>query len=355
MQKNNIVKYFISVLLFTSCTENTHISFFCEKGKKDNYIIKWEVFPEKKDNVKIDIFSSDNDSMFSKTPILTTPVNDYISIIHPNKDIFREYFKLRVDNSYSGIITNRFFNNKDIQNLRDVGGYYTRTGAQMKWGKLYRSGDLADASPEDVSILESLHIKTVIDFRSKTQIKMYPDKVLKNVNYIDIPIEINCFNTDIKHRILEGSFLKGDAIIYTQDCYRNIVEEYGEQYAKMFDMLCNESNYPLLIHCGWGKDRTGIAAYLILKALDISPEFIEEDFLYSNKGINKEIVLEGAENLSESIQEAITMMSTCDISQLKYAISCMKKKSGSVDEYMHKELKLSPKKIAQLKEILLYN
>jgi len=342
-------------ILFSACTDATQISFFCEKDKKDNYIIKWEVFPEKNEQAKIDIFSSDNDSVFSKTPFFSTLINEYITVIPPKDHIFREFFRLRVDQSYSGIISNRFFNNKGVQNLRDIGGYFTKNEKQVKWGKLYRSGDLANLSPEDIKILNNLNIRTVIDFRRDVQMEEHPDNLPANISYLKIPIEVNCFNLQVKERILEGYFLKGDAIIYTQDCYRTIIEKHSAEYAHFFDILCNESNYPILFHCGWGKDRSGLAAYFILKTLDVLPASIEEDYLYSNQGLDKKRILENAEDLPESVQEAITMISTADISHLRYAISCMKKKSGSVDEYMHKELKLTPQKIAKLKDLLLYN
>jgi len=54
------------------------------------------------------------------------------------------------------------------------------------------------------------------------------------------------------------------------------------------------------------------------------------------------------------MQEAMTMISKADVSQLRYAISCMKNKSGSVEEYMSKELGLTSQKKEKLRNILLY-
>ena len=41
---------------------------------------------------------------------------------------------------------------------------------------------------------------------------------------------------------------------------------------------------PILFHCTAGKDRTGVAAALILKALGVSREDIVEDYLLTNAG-----------------------------------------------------------------------
>ena len=345
--------FFISAALLSGCSEHTSISSICEKDKKDNYILKWEVFPER-DSARLEIFASDNDSIFSRNPVRTMYVNDYIAVINPDKDVVREFFKLKVGRTTSGIISNRAFEMDSIQNLRDAGGYFTRANNQVRWGKIYRSGHLARLSPNDEAILNSLRIKTVIDMRSERQSERNPD-TFKGKNYISLPIDVNNFDQEISRQIFQGRFLKGDAHIYTQDCYRNIIDKYPVQYAQFFDILTDESNYPVLFHCGYGKDRTGLASYFLLKALDVPDDVIEEDFLLSNKHIDRLRMMKGLKDLPESMLEAITTLGTADLSQLKYAISCMKKKSGSVEDYMQKELNITPEKKARLKEILLYN
>jgi len=343
----------MAVFILGSCAEHTSISFMCEKDQKDNYIVKWEVFPEK-DSVKIEIFSSDNDSTFPKVPARTTFVNDYIAILSPEKDKVREFFKLKVGRTMSGVITNRVFDLDSIRNFRDMGGYFTRGDKQLKWGKVYRSGNLSRITEQDKHILESLGIKTVVDLRSDKQTDKRPNMFVPN-NYVALPISVNNFDQAVRTQILEGRFLKGDALIYTQDCYRVIIDSYAEQFAAFFDVLANEENYPVLFHCGYGKDRTGLAAYFLLKALDVPTDVIEDDYLMSNEGLDKLHLVEGRSELPVSMQDAIAMLSTADLSQLRYAISCMKKKSGSVEDYMIKELKLTHDKRDKLRQILLYS
>ncbi len=354
MHKTGLLKLIPLLFLFSACSDKYEISFFCEKDKKDNYIIKWEVFPTMENLDQINIYSSRNDSVFPSNPRITTLVSDYVSILPPTENIFREFFKLKVDKSTSGIITNRFFNTKNIQNFRDLGGYFTLFDRQVKWGKVYRSAQLDNLMQEDKDILDSLKIKTVIDFRSNEQSLIYPDFKNDYMQYVHIPIEVNYFNENIQERILQGSFLKGDAMIYTQDCYRNIIENHASAYAQFFDVLSEPSNYPVVFHCGWGKDRTGLAAYFLLKILNVLPESIEQDYMYSNIGIDKRLIIEDIHELPESAQEAVTMLSVCELPQLKYAIYCIKKKSGSVDEYIRKELKVTPEKALALQKLLLY-
>lgn len=350
--KKTIVSGILSSIVLGSCSEQTSISFACDKDKKENYVIKWEIYPAK-DQANAEIFSSNNDSIFSRTPIHSCSASNCISILPKEDNSFRKFFRIKVDNSYSGIISNRHFQMDSVQNLRDIGGYYTRSQEQVRWAKLYRSGQLSSLTKNDIAKIDSLHIKTVIDFRSSSQL-MDQNDMYPNATRIDLPIDANNFSQKIKEKILDETFYKGDALIYTQDCYRRMVQDYAYQYAKFFDILCNEDNYPILYHCGIGNDRTGLATYFLLKALDVPNNIIEEDFLLSNTYINRASIMREGKNMPEPVQEAITTLLTADISHLRYAISCMKKESGSVEEYMKKELHLTTQKKEKLKKILLY-
>ena len=60
----------------------------------------------------------------------------------------------------------RLLNFEGIDNFRDLGGYRTENGRQLKWGVLYRSGTFADASRGDQQVLSQLGLSSLIDFRS---------------------------------------------------------------------------------------------------------------------------------------------------------------------------------------------
>lgn len=333
------------------CSPNAKISFSCDRDKKGNYVIKWEVYP-KVSGDKINIYMSDNDSIFAEPPTLITDVDDYVAQIYLEDSLQRKFFRLKVDNSFSGIISNRFFKLDNIQNFRDLGGYYTNDNKQLKWAKIYRSGDFSDITNRDYSTLQGLGIKTVIDLREPADYGAYPD-LYRGDNMIYLPIASGN-RAYIRDKIIDGSFLRGDAIIYTQDMYRTIIEDYADTYAKLFDILCDENNYPVAFHGHLGKDKTGLASYFLLKALGVSSETIEEDYLFSNRCIFEHQVIGEAKYLPEKMQEAATVICKVDISYLDYAEACIISENGSVEAYMEKKLKLTPEKIEKLKKILLY-
>lgn len=347
--------YIISFILLCGCSSKpSSITVLCEQDKQGNYLLKWEIYPEI-DSAMVEIFMSDNDSDFSSVASYIANSNDYIAVIAntPENLNTRKYFRLKVGNTLSNPVSNRFFELDSIQNFRDLGGYTSSGKQHVRWGKIFRSGSFNRMTKHDSIELNKLGIKTVIDLRSKDVRKQNLDRY-KNAQNVRIPISYNGYSA-IAQKVLDGQFLRGDAVIYTQDSYRDMVNNFAKEYATFFDYLCDENNYPIVYHCYLGKDQSGMATYFLLKALDIPTDVIEDDYMASEIGIDRTKSVRNADSLSESRQEAFTMLTKTDLAFLRYGISCIKEKSGSIEEYMLNELKITPEKRQKLKQILLTN
>ena len=69
-----------------------------------------------------------------------------------------------------------------VRNFRDVGGLPTVDGRRIRHGRLYRSGHLAHATPEDTEFLRGLGLHTIFDFRNSSDIALEgPDVELPGV------------------------------------------------------------------------------------------------------------------------------------------------------------------------------
>lgn len=358
---NNIMKgksrytiiLFASLLALSACTgkKQRTITVLCEKGTRGDYEVKWEIYPEPKGDI-VEIYASDIDSVFFSTPVITAKSDDYIAAINLPDSSKRQFFQLKVGDTRSGIVSNRFFKLDSIHNFRDIGGYYTADRRQIRWGKIFRSGGFKNATQHDIERIKQLSIKTHIDIREKNATPLL--NPLETEQYYNLPIGDFNLNNPVP-KILNGQFLRGDAVIYTQDLYKNFIDNYTEEYAIFFDYLCDESNYPILYSCFLGKEQVGLATYFLLLALGVPTETIEDDYMASNRGINKSTLMKGVSELPESSQEALSLIANADISYIRFAISCIRKKKGSVEAYMLEDLKLTSEKKEKLRQILLYN
>jgi protein-tyrosine phosphatase len=66
-----------------------------------------------------------------------------------------------------------------------------------------------------------------------------------------------------------------------KDLYRSLVTTQSHRFAQLFEELL-QADQPLVFHCTAGKDRTGVAAALILLALGVSHNDVVLDYLLTN-------------------------------------------------------------------------
>ena len=160
-----ILSLFASVILLVGCSSNApDIRAICLRDDIGNYVIKWETDPVMEGIVKMTV--SDNPDLFTnESPIIYANIKDGVATYITNDNISRKYFRLSFNDKYPRIIGARSAVMDSVQNFRDLGGYTSTNGKTVKWGKVFRSGELSSLSEWDSIRLDNLGIKTIIDLR----------------------------------------------------------------------------------------------------------------------------------------------------------------------------------------------
>ena len=232
---------------------------------------------------------------------------------------------------------NRHIAFEGIHNFRDMGGYQTHDGKQVKRGLLYRSGHLAKNTEKDIKRLSELNIKTIVDFRSLEETQLHPNPELEGTRYLHLPAAADGqINADMKSIPRMGSDM--------------MVRFYAEipignaAFRQLFQMLLSGDHTPLLIHCTAGKDRTGGASALILMALGVPMETIMEDYLLTNvhlKDFTEQVIAMYRPMLSEEEVKNMEMMLSARADFLNASIKKINEVYGDFDTYLSKDLGLS--------------
>jgi protein-tyrosine phosphatase len=166
---------------------------------------------------------------------------------------------------------------ESLFNVRDLGGY-AAAGGPVKWGLLYRAGDLAALPDETRAALEARNIRTIVDFRDADERRHEPDDELATVRKSYV-LSINAGSIINFY----GARNPGDAEAAMEELYRKLPQAAAPQYRTLFRLLRDRENAPLLFHCSAGKDRTGLAGALILSALGVDRETVIADYLLSGE------------------------------------------------------------------------
>lgn len=271
-------------------------------------------------------------------PILTGSGGGlFVLPVESNK---RSYFRLSVG-MHDILLAERILPMTGAFNFRDLGGIELEDGRQVKWGRLFRADELTNLTVEDVEYLGSIPITSVIDFRAESEIKRAPDKLPLSARFTyPMAITPGAMRTDgIQGDREKASFsdqMKQMNRLYVSDpaCVR--------AYRIMFTIIQNNLSSPLVFHCSAGKDRTGMAAALILFALGASEEAVIEDYMISKSNIADKYTC-----LVERYPRAAPIF-TVKRSYILAGIDEMKKEYGSVMNFLTKTLKVDIPRLRRL-------
>ena len=155
--------------------------------------------------------------------------------------------------------------------------------------------------------------------------------------------------------MLIRSALSGDKLTGTSarkilaDIYRSLVLDHANAYKLFFNSLSDPNNFPLTFYCVAGKDRTGLAAALLLTALGASRDTIYDDYLLTNT--YWEMSTDVLRQESDEVREAVF---TADTQYLEAAFAAMSDHYGSAESFVQTILGLNPERreylLAQLVE-----
>ena len=163
-------------------------------------------------------------------------------------------------------------------NFRDLGGYSNRQGKKVKWRQLLRCGHLANLSDNDLQTLEQLGVDRVHDFRRTEEKQQSPSRPVRAQIIDDYKISIGDISRFWEF-LKEGILTDQSSHQLVVNSYKNCIETVIPAYSRFMRNILDNPIGVHLFHCSAGKDRTGMAAALILGALDVPRETIIADYI----------------------------------------------------------------------------
>ena len=245
-------------------------------------------------------------------------------------------------------------------NFRDLGGYKTKDGRTVKWGKIYRSDNLHSLTDEDLKYMKRLNIESVVDFRSVEERENEPDRLNPDMTQVLLPIKFQPKEMDddtIKNLMKDLTFGDLDSSNLLRDFNIAIVEEFTEEYKNFFRYIIENNADPFVFHCTAGKDRAGFASAMILTILGVPREKVIEDYLLTNTYVKDHVDDKMLEIEFKTFFRADTdnlrKINLVEERYIQAAFDTIDSKWGGMDRYISEALNLNDEDILKLQDFYL--
>jgi len=395
---------FIFMVQFATAAEIENA--ICEQTGESSYRIS---FDGASTGNEVTIFASPrSDRIVSRKPLIKV-MQSPVEVTVPGSG--RVYFHLKPKNGKVRVVSVRRLPLEASFNFRDLGGYPAADGKYVKWGLLYRSGRLDALSSKDFEYLESIGLRLICDFRNTNEREKAETKwvggnapeILCDPLYATRELESNMANGQGSNGFApangqtpdgpgrqggqpangpppqngqgpagpqSGQAQGGSGPQNGQPPNESQLQDLEEVQAQPYQWVFGEAreplavamrrivagDLPLLFHCNAGKDRTGMMAALVLGLLGVPREIILQDYLFTNASAER--LTSFAEfapdfpNVKFVAADARRILGV-DVRGLKATLEQIDKEYGSVDQYVIKELKLTPSEISKIRKRLL--
>jgi hypothetical protein len=172
-------------------------------------------------------------------------------------------------------------------NFRDLGGLPTEDGRWTRAGRLFRSGALGDVTPAGVDQLhEGLGITFVMDLRGAEESAAMGRGLLDRVPVCHLNVPLRDFQSlvDKDAGVLPAAG-GGEAFEAGGPLMPHYVEnlESDRNLVIAVDLMANALPHgPAVLHCAFGKDRTGVVVALLLRMVGVTTEAVVADYMASS-------------------------------------------------------------------------
>ncbi len=266
----------------------------------------------------------------------------------------RPYVLLRGESGAELRVAERLLPLEGGQNFRDLGGYQTDDGRRVRWGQLFRSGAMNALTDRDYALLGQLGIRVSCDFRATDERQKEPTRWAVDAPPRRYERDYALDLGPLARELGDPAVTPDRARAVFAQFYAEVPMRFASQYREMFGELAR-GNAPLSFNCSAGKDRTGVAAALLLTALGVPRETVIDDYLLSNRYYAPKAPPPGQDDatsrwIASLSPEVRAVLMGVERSYLESSFEAIEARYGSLDTYFERELGVDARARARLRD-----
>lgn len=183
----------------------------------------------------------------------------------------RRYLLLAPRFGKPGVVAERTLPLQQGSNFRDFGGYLTRDGHVVRWGRLFRSAAMPLLTERDYQLLAGLHPDSILDLRALAERELMPDQLDDRSGALFL-------SNDYPLRELMAHMGPADGELIYKGLETLMVPQFRMLLARLL-----EDRGAVVVHDVWGQDRVGVIVALLYDVLGVDRATIHADFHLSEQ------------------------------------------------------------------------
>ncbi|MFJ2774931.1 tyrosine-protein phosphatase [Streptomyces sp. NPDC087300] len=200
-------------------------------------------------------------------------------------------------------------------NARDLGGMCLRGGGTTRWGAVVRADALDRLTVSGWTALRAHGIRTIVDLRNDEERREAVARP-EGITTVHVPLDDSddtefwqyCWDNE-----LDGSPLY----------FRPFLQRKADRCAAAVSEVARARPGGVVIHCGVGRDRTGLIAMLLLALSGVDAGDIADDYELSAARLPGLFAMQGTEDQGPRIQEILERNNTSARAEILGAVAAL--------------------------------
>jgi protein-tyrosine phosphatase len=302
------------------------------------------------DDVDVDIALGPTPASIDHIHVITVPAgNRSVRIEHLGPG--RHYVSVARHGGGDAVVAaERRVSFEGVTNFRDLGGYLTSVG-RTRWGLVFRSDALHRFTEMDLVGYGQLGVRAVYDLRGDVERERGPNPVPStHLPVLGRPVSEGVSPPADRTQLRVAA--DGEGML--REMYGGILANAGMVLGQLLEALADPTALPAVFHCTGGKDRTGMAAALLLELLGVSRQDVLDDYELTARYRTRIHQTGSYESLMASgmAPEAAAAVLGTPRWAMEATLDVLDTRYGGVEAYLLGPAGMTPSVLARLRDLL---
>ena len=239
-----------------------------------------------------------------------------------------------------------------VANFRDLGGYRVGDDSRIRWGRVFRSDGFHALTSRDHATFTELGLRVVYDLRSAHERAAKPNVLPDDGAIRSVELVLSAGEDDHGGLPAVEELSRGSEFLLA--LYRSMLLESAPVFGSLLSGLAEPDGLPAVFHCLFGKDRTGVAAAVLLTALGVTRSDVVADYELTERFQSQEVVATALSRLEGAgvPKEAAAGLLGAPGPVMAALLDEITDRHGGVDEFLTGPAGMRPDVLERLRRLL---